>query len=156
MNAQAASTKIDHLLAEIVQHAGFRLTYAIELDPLQGAAVRVIFDGPDVPLLLAHRAEVLLALEHLAGKAVGLTPEDHDQISFDAGGFKAEREQRIETSARIALQQVQRDGISYHFPPMNSRERRLLHLALAPSGLLAASEGEEPLRHLVLHPRKLR
>ncbi len=35
---------------------------------------------------------------------------------------------------------------------MNSRERRLLHLALAPSGLISASKGEHASRYVVLYP----
>ena len=151
MNLPAAFTKIDHLLSGILQHSGLRLTYVV-LTKEPDVAIRVVFEGPDVPLLLDRRAELLLAFEHLAVQAVGLTSDEHDQISFDAGGFKSDRDSRIESSARNAVEHVQALGVPFHFPPMNSRERRLLHLALAPSGLLAASEGEEPHRHLVLHP----
>jgi spoIIIJ-associated protein len=35
---------------------------------------------------------------------------------------------------------------------MTSRERRLLHLALVPSGLPTASNGEGPRRYVVLYP----
>ena len=151
MNLDATCAQIDQLLASILQHSGFRLTYTIRVNEVD-ETLNTVFDGPDVPLLLARRAELLLALEHMAVVTARLTSDVHDRISFDAGGFKAERDQRIQIAARRAIEQVETAGIAYHFPPMNSRERRLLHLALAPSGLVSASEGEEPHRHLVLHP----
>jgi spoIIIJ-associated protein len=40
------------------------------------------------------------------------------------------------------------------FPPMSSRERRLLHLAIAPSGLQSASSGDGARRCVVLYPRR--
>ena len=42
----------------------------------------------------------------------------------------------------------------YAFSPMNSRERRVVHLALAGvEELRTESEGEGPARHLVVYPK---
>ncbi len=112
----------------------------------------VEFSGKDVPALVARNAELLLAFEHIGAKALRLEDEQHDWISFDAGGFKAARERRVQRDASQAVQQVRASRQPYRFPPMNSRERRLLHLALASSGLKTASEGEGPARRLVLYP----
>ena len=151
MNVQEAAAKIETLLQTLLPHTGLSLSYALTTADA-GPAIIVTFRGDDVPALLARNAELLLAFEHIAVKAVGLTSEEHDQISFDAAGFKASRDRQLERAARQAVQQVRASGKPYSFPPMNSRERRLLHLALASSGLLSASEGEGPQRHLVLHP----
>jgi spoIIIJ-associated protein len=40
----------------------------------------------------------------------------------------------------------------YSFPPMNSRERRMLHMFLKDSGLQTASSGEGARRFVVLYP----
>jgi spoIIIJ-associated protein len=151
MNVQEAAVKIETLLQTLLPHTGLSLSYVLATAE-NGPAISVTFRGEDVPTLLARNAELLLAFEHIAVKAVGLTSEEHDQISFDAAGFKASRDRLLERAARQAVQNVRASGIPYHFPAMNSRERRLLHLALATSGLVSASEGEGPQRHLVLHP----
>ncbi len=115
--------------------------------------VGVTFTGEDVGLLVARHGELLLALEHLMTQALRLAPEEHDWISFDAGGFKAAREENLRRVASAAVAQVRSSGEAFHFAPMSSRERRLLHLMLADSGLATGSEGEAPRRHLVLRMR---
>ena len=44
-------------------------------------------------------------------------------------------------------------GRPHAFPPMSSRERRMLHLLLSESGLPTASSGEGPGRFVVLYPK---
>jgi len=112
----------------------------------------VEFTGADTPLLLARNGELLHAIEHLAAKILRLEPEEHDLIFFDAEGFKANRDQELQHSAETAIEQVRATGRPYSFPPMTSRERRMLHLALAKSGLPTASSGEGPRRFVVLYP----
>jgi spoIIIJ-associated protein len=108
--------------------------------------------GTDTPLLLARNGELLHAIEHIAAKILRLEPEEHDLIFFDAAGFKANRDRELQLAAQTAIEQVRANGRPYSFPPMTSRERRMLHLALAKSGLPTASSGEGPRRFVVLYP----
>jgi spoIIIJ-associated protein len=112
----------------------------------------VEFTGTDTPLLLARNGELLHAVEHIAAKILRLEPEDHDLIFFDAAGFKANRDRELQLAAQTAIEQVRATGRPYSFPPMTSRERRMIHLALAKSGLPTASSGEGPGRFVVLYP----
>jgi spoIIIJ-associated protein len=114
--------------------------------------VKIEFTGPDTPLLLSNNGELLHAIEHIAAKILRLEPEHHDRVSFDAEGFKATRDRNLLLSAEAAIQQVRATGKPHSFPPMTSRERRMLHLALANSGLPSASSGEGPRRFVVLYP----
>ena len=119
------------------------------------AAVAVIvveFSGSDTPLLLARNGELLHAIEHVAAKMLRLEPEYHDRISFDAEGFKAQRDRELRLSAEKAIEEVHATGRPYTFRPMTSRERRMLHLILSRSGLPTASSGEGPRRFVVLYP----
>jgi spoIIIJ-associated protein len=114
--------------------------------------IAVEFSGPDVSLLLARNGELLLSLEHIAAKILRFEHEEHDRISFDAENFKVLRHQELQMAAEVAVERVRRTGQPYSFSPMSSRERRLLHLALASSGLPTASSGEGPRRFVVLYP----
>jgi spoIIIJ-associated protein len=115
----------------------------------------VEFSGPDTPLLLARNGELLHAIEHIAAKILRLEPEEHDRISFDAEGFKATRTRELDLMAQMAIQRVRTTDQPYSFSPMSSRERRILHLSLAQSGLPTASSGEGPGRFVVLYPEGL-
>ena len=153
MDSSSALTHVDSLLRTVLQYSGLELTYnLVNGSSPTSPLVTAVFAGPDVRYLLAQHAELLLALEHVAAKALRLESDEHDCISFDAGGFKAQRNRAIEREARTGADSVRASGRPYHFAPMNSRERRLLHLALAPYGLRTQSEGEGPVRHLVVHP----
>jgi len=125
-------------------------------DPAGEAAsapeISVDLSGPDVPLVLARNGELLLAIEHIAAKILRFEHEEHDRISFDAENFKVLRQQELVLAAEAAIERVRRTGQPFSFSPMSSRERRLLHMALAPSGLATASSGEGPRRFVVLYP----
>ncbi|HEX2917297.1 MAG TPA: R3H domain-containing nucleic acid-binding protein [Edaphobacter sp.] len=114
--------------------------------------IEVEFSGPDVPLLLARNGELLLSIEQIAAKILRYEHEEHDRISFDADNFKVLRQRELQVAAEVAIERVRRTGQPFSFAPMSSRERRLLHLALAASGLHTASSGEGSRRFVVLYP----
>jgi spoIIIJ-associated protein len=104
-------------------------------------------------MLTARKGELLNALEHIATKMLRLEPHEQDRVSFDADQFKANRDRQMQESASAAIQRVRNTGEPHAFPPMNSRERRMLHMLLSESGLPTASSGEGPGRFVVLYPK---
>lgn len=147
------SERLSALLQLMVRTSGLSLVHRIEVSATQARPlVSVDFEGDDVTMLTARNGELLLAFEHFAAKALRLEPEEHNLIRFEAAGFKTNRERNLRQAAALAVDEVRRTGRPYSFPPMSSHERRMLHLALADSGLTSASEGEGAMRHLVLQP----
>lgn len=114
--------------------------------------ILVELSGPDTPLLLARNGELLHAIEHIAAKILRFEHEEHDRISFDADNFKLIRQRELEMLAEAAIEKVRTTGRPHAFPPMSSRERRLIHLALKRSGLQSASSNDGPRRFVVLYP----
>jgi len=113
----------------------------------------VKFSGPDVDLLLGNRAELLLALEHLTMEALRIPSEDHSRISFDANDYRLLRIEELRMSAVAAADKVKRTGEPFRFNPMNSRERRVIHLALRnETELRSESLGSGPQRQVVVYP----
>jgi spoIIIJ-associated protein len=155
---QAAKT-VDSLMRLLTTTGGLRLKYRItagagaaDPDGFERRDIYVECKGPDAPLLVERDGELLRSLEHLAAKMLRLEPEDHDRVSFDANGYKAARAAALQDAAEDAIDQVDDTGEPFRFPPMNSRERRMLHLFLKDSGLQTASSGEGPRRSVVLYP----
>lgn len=162
-----AAHKVSDFLSTLLARGRFELTATVlppdhpdnfensepsDAPHLPAPLLRVEFAGPDTPILLARNAELLLALEHITAKFLGLDSDEHDLLSFDADRFKVNRDRELIRSAQSAIEQVHATGRPFSFPPMTSRERRLLHLALHPSGLPTASSGEPPRRFVVLYP----
>jgi spoIIIJ-associated protein len=157
---QDAAQKIAGFLANLNKLGGLRLKYRITAgdgarDP-EGLEARVIYvelGGPDVPLVTQHNGELLRALETVAAQMLRLDQREHDLVSFDAGNFKALRAQELRMAAETAAEKVRKTGVPYAFPPMNSRERRLLHLAFKTmEGVETASSGEGQDRFLAVFP----
>lgn len=159
-----AAKAINELLNNIVRLGGFRLKYRIAVDPpvspeaeWERPAILVDFSGPDSPLLVARGGELLHALEMVVVESVGDLLDEHERISFDALGFQQARTDELVMAARVAAEKVLNSGTPYAFSPMNSRERRVVHLALKDSPeLRTESEGEGPARHLVVYPKDYR
>jgi spoIIIJ-associated protein len=167
--AQAAQT-IGKFLQNVVASTGLRVKFRVSLRnaktstedagaaseaPGQGATVRTLhveLSGTDTPMLIAQNGELLNALEHLGTKILRLDPESQDQVTFDADRFRANRDRRLRDSAAAAVHQVRASGQPYAFPPMNARERRMLHLLLSESRLPTASSGQGADRYVVLYP----
>src|SRR5579864_2196939 len=99
-------------------------------DDFETPDVVVKFSGEDVDLLLGNRAELLLALEHLTMEALRMPSEDHSRVSFDANDYRLLRIEELRLSAMAAAERVKSTGQPFRFNPMNSRERRVIHLAL--------------------------
>jgi spoIIIJ-associated protein len=157
---QQAAQKIASFLSSLNKLGGMRLKYRIsagdggnDSDSQEAHAISVDLAGPDEPLLTSHNGELLRALETVAAQILRLEQRENHLISFDAGNFKALRAQELKLQAETAAEKVIRTGIPYAFPPMNSLERRLLHLAFRSiEGVETASNGEGPLRFLAVYP----
>ncbi len=150
--------KLDSFLLPLLEHAEFELSYHLHAPEnphpeVENPEVTVQFSGSDVDLLLANRGELLLALEHLSMEAMHLPPEDHSLISFDANDYRLLRMEELRMSALAAADKVKRTHTPFHFNPMTSRERRVIHLALRDEKeLRSESVGVGPTRAVVVVP----
>lgn len=160
MEPGQAEQKLETFLRQVIRDGGFELQYTIaargaapeETAAPDAGGFAVDFSGPDVPLLTARNGELLHAIESIAAELLGLAAGEHHLLAFDAEGFRAGRARSLEQAVEQACEGVKRSGRPHAFPPMNSRERRLIHLAAARHGITTASSGEGPRRSVVLYP----
>jgi spoIIIJ-associated protein len=154
---QHAAQKIAGFLGSLNKLGGLRLKYRISAAEPGGedrAVLNVELAGPDVPLVTQHNGELLRALETVVAQILRLDQRESDLISFDAGNFKALQLAELKQRAEIAADKVIRTGVPYAFPPTNSRERRLLHMAFKEiEGVETASSGEGQDRFLAVYPK---
>ncbi|MDP9053396.1 MAG: single-stranded DNA-binding protein [Acidobacteriota bacterium] len=150
--------RIEQFLRQIISNGKFELDFAIESgdhahSDFETPDIIVKFSGPDVEMLLGNRAEFLLALELVTQEMLRLHSDDHSRISFDANDYRALRIEELRVSASAAAQKVRHTGEPFRFNPMNSRERRVLHIALRnETELRSESGGTGPWRHVVIYP----
>jgi spoIIIJ-associated protein len=87
--------------------------------------------GDDVAILLGHNAEVLDALEYLGNRVLTKARDEETRVNFDSGNYRARREKELQLMAEKAAEKVRLSKIPFTFDPMNSNERRIIHLALS-------------------------
>ena len=157
-SSSSIGPKIDALLRNTLDNGGFQVNYSIQdVDPTEDdfetPDVVVKFTGPDVDLLLSNRAELLLALEHVTMEMLRMHSDDHSRVSFDANDYRLLRIEELRLSAVTAAEKVKRTGVPFRFNPMNSRERRVIHLALRNEpAVRSESAGSGPGRQVVVYP----
>lgn len=150
--------KVEPFLKRILESAGISAHFAFTSQEtphpdFENPDVRVKFSGKDVDDLLANKAEVLLALEHLSLEILHVPQEDHTKVTFDANDHRMLRIEELRFSAKTAAERVRTSKMPFRFNPMNSRERRVLHMALrGDETVRSESEGFEPRRNVVIYP----
>ena len=158
MDKLAAANKINEFLQAVVTNGGLHLKYRIVVDPpaqseWEKPEIFVDFSGPDSALLLDRGGELLRALELLALEILHLASGEHEKISFDCKNQRSIRFQELRMAASVAAEKVRQTGTPFHFAPMSSRERRIVHLALRDqTDLRTESDGEGFNRSVVLYP----
>lgn len=150
--------KIEGFLDAVLDAMDFDVTY----DLFDGAEAEayfekpslvVKFEGPDVEYLTANKGEGLLALEQLTQELLEMASDEHALLCFDANDFRLLRQQELRISAITVAGRVRESNTPYRFNPMNSRERRIVHLALRDEkDLRSESSGTGPYRHVVIYP----
>ena len=154
--------RIEEFLKKIFDLAGFSLKFVVSEGEtphpdFENPDLIVRFTGPDVELLLANKAELLLALEQLTMEALGMAAEEHSRVCFDANDHRVLRIEELRMSALTAAERVKKTRMPFHFSPMNSRERRILHLSLrGETDVRSESVGEGPIRQVVVVPSDLK
>lgn len=157
----SVGAQIQNFLKRVLRLARLRLNFTIsEPDPSQmefeTPDLVVKFTGPDAETLLANKAELLLALEHLCMEMLRVPPEDHSLLCFDANDYRLLRIEELRLSAMAAAERVRLTGVPFRFNPMTSRERRIVHLALRHEAeIRSESTGMGPQRSVVVLPAEM-
>ena len=154
----SAGPQIEEFLDTVFDHLDFDVEYEIlegqHLHPeLEDPDLLVKFTGPDVDLLLANKAELMLAVEFLTMEVLRMPPEHHSRLCYDANDYRMLRIEELRLSAITAAEKVKQTRRPFHFNPMNSRERRIIHLSLRnETEIRSESTGTGPFRQVVVLP----
>jgi spoIIIJ-associated protein len=115
--------------------------------------MHINFTGPDRPFLLSNNAALLNSMEFLLNKVFRIGKDETASILLDSDRYRQHREAELVLLAQMASEKV----ISFHKPlslqPMNPRERRIVHLALAGNReVRTQSNGEGDNRSITIYP----
>jgi spoIIIJ-associated protein len=112
----------------------------------------ISLDGSDSAIVIGRHGETLKAFEFLTN-LIYRTDQSMPKIRFDCAGYRAHREESLIRLAKGVAREVAHKRAPVSLEPMSSWERRIIHLALQDNKeIITSSEGEEPLRKIVVYP----
>ena len=109
--------------------------------------------GRDAGLVIGKKGQVLQALQSLTHRVVNRPGIDRRHVVVDAEGYRSRRDDSLANMAKQLGKQAVSQGKIITFEPMNPRDRRVVHLALAKfEGVITKSEGEGDERRVQIIP----
>lgn len=117
--------------------------------------VHVDVTGQEAGILIGHHGQTLDALQYLCNLAAARVEDNGPRVLLDVEGYRKRRSETLTNLATRLAERVARTGESSALEPMSAQERRVIHLALQNHAEVhTTSEGEEPFRRVVIHPKR--
>jgi spoIIIJ-associated protein len=123
----------------------------IDLD-VENDRAMVSIVGGKLDRLIGPGGATLEALQELTRLAVLRETGERSRLMLDIGGTRERRRAALVKVAQEAAQRVREQGTPLALDPMNPFERKVVHDAIAETGLRSESEGVEPNRRIVISP----
>jgi spoIIIJ-associated protein len=109
--------------------------------------------GNDAARIIGKKGQVLQALQFLTHRVVNRPGLERRHVLVDAEGYRSRRDNSLASMARRLGKQAVDEGKIITFEPMNPRDRRVVHLALAKfEGVITRSDGEGDERRVQIIP----
>jgi spoIIIJ-associated protein len=109
--------------------------------------------GRDAGLAIGKKGQVLQALQFLTHRVVNRPTLEKRHVLVDAEGYRSRRDDSLATMAKRLGRQAVHEGKIITFEPMNPRDRRVVHMALAKfEGVITKSDGEGEDRRVQIIP----
>ena len=149
--AMAALKFMSDVVREMEMDCRVRLRRPQEDDERNEITLEIV--GRDAGRVIGKRGLVLAALQFLAHRVVNRPGTKRRPILVDAEGYRSRRDNSLASMARRLGKQAVDEGKIITFEPMNPRDRRVIHLALAKfEGVITKSDGEGEGRRVQIIP----
>jgi spoIIIJ-associated protein len=141
---------VQQVLDDMDMECDVQLRPAKPEEPLE---IQLEITGPDSGRVIGKKGQVLAALQYLTNRVVNRPGIERRYVTVDAEGYRSRRDDTLATMARRLGKQAVEGGKIITFEPMNPRDRRVIHLALAKfEGVITKSEGEGDDRRVQIIP----
>ena len=148
--------QLKEVLEEFFSHLPFSPTFEVNKKEKEDGVLFhckiYVQDGSKI--LIGHNGLNLYALEHMVRLLVGRKLGREYRIVLDVNDYLHQKNRKIALQAQQAAQDVARQRRPIILPPMNGRERRIVHLILADDDRIETESigtGED--RKVVIKPK---
>lgn len=113
--------------------------------------IDVLITGENLGHLIGAHGEVSVALQEITNLICRKQISCEYPILFDVGGYKKMREEKLIEFAREVAEKTLLSDYPYKLRPMNSYERRIVHMEIAKyPNLVSYSIGEDKDRRVIV------
>jgi len=148
--SKSALAFVDELLEQMDMDCDVELRRPRQGEPNE---IQLEIYGRDAGRIIGKKGQVLSALQYLTNRVVNRPGLEKRYVTVDAEGYRSRRDDTLATMARRLGKQAITEGKIITFEPMNPRDRRVIHLALAKlEGVVTKSEGEGDDRRVQIIP----
>jgi len=141
---------VTHVVEDMEVECEVILTRAEEDSPDE---IRIEIVGKDSARIIGKKGQVLQALQFLTHRVVNRPGDEKRHILVDAEGYRSRRDDNLASMAVKLGKEALKLGKIITFEPMNPRDRRVVHMALAKfEGVITKSEGEGDDRRVQIIP----
>ncbi len=111
--------------------------------------------GDGSGILIGRHGQTLDALQYIVTRIVGKRFKEKRSVIIDSQGYRQRRRESLEELSRRMGEKAKATGRPVTLPPMNARDRRIVHLTLKNDRELETrSEGEGRMKSVKIIPRK--
>ncbi len=109
----------------------------------------------ELGLLIGYRGTTLRSLQTILSLIVNRQRERWVKLLVDIGGYRKHHIEALQALARRSAEKARFLKEEVMLPPMNSFDRRIIHLTIAEMpDMISESAGEEPRRRVIIRPRQ--
>jgi len=113
--------------------------------------LRVDVEGDGAEALLFHRGDALRALQTIVNTVFRRQLGEERKVLVDCQGFRRDKDAELRQMARFLAEKVKSNGVSEEMGPLNSYERRIVHMAVAElEGVASESVGDAAVKMVTI------
>ena len=120
-----------------------------------GERIELDATGEDSGRVIGKKGATLDALQFLINKMVNRFPEGRRHVIVDSGDYRERHDDGLISLAKRQAHRAMTEGKVVTLQPMNSRDRRVIHMSLAKfDGVNTMSQGEGMRRRIQIIPAR--
>lgn len=116
-----------------------------------GESIRVDIEGDGSEVFLFQRGDALRALQTVVSTAFRRQLGAEGRVLVDCQGFRRDKDAELRQMAKYLAEKVLQDGAAQEMGPLNSYERRIVHMAVAEiQGVSSESIGDASVKKVII------
>lgn len=148
MTATPVKDQIVEFVATVAGAMGLHVTVT---GTEAGEGVRVDIEGEGSEAFLFQRGDALRALQTIVNTAFRRQLGEDGRVLVDCQGFRRDKDAELRQTAKYLAEKVLQNGTAQEMGPLNSYERRIVHLAVAEiQGVSSESIGDASVKKVII------